>query len=208
MTLGQGIFWSTVLVVITFAVHQISVRRKWRTAGKFIGACLFALFLVAASTWGWFAYQNRLQVATELDGISLGMTPLEVRLAKGAPTSEIERDADKLVFYYRPGSGSETLIFFSKDLGQLRATQICIIQGYERVLGFGPGSSEKHIVKRLGKPDETSINIDATSKLISFRRWNVSYTIERGRVQDVCISDSEFIRFANEHSPSTKRNQQ
>jgi hypothetical protein len=46
---------------------------------------------------------TRLQVASELDGISLGMTPVETRLSKGAPTSEINGGDGRLAYIYRIG---------------------------------------------------------------------------------------------------------
>lgn len=90
MTLGSGILWSTVIVLLAVTIYQVSVRNKWGTAGKAFGVLILLGAIIGGAAWGWYVYQDRPQVVTELGGIRLGMTQLDVKLLKGAPTSESE----------------------------------------------------------------------------------------------------------------------
>jgi hypothetical protein len=88
MGIGAGILSSTVLILLAIAIYQISARKKWKTVAKVFGAFVLLLVVLGAGIWGWNAYKARPKVLTELAGLRLGMTPLEVKLAKGAPTND------------------------------------------------------------------------------------------------------------------------
>jgi len=90
MTLGEGIFWSTVLILVTFFLYQVSVKKKWKTVGKVFTILVLVGALIGGGFWGWNVYELRPQIMGELDGVRLGMSPVEVKLVKGAPTTEGE----------------------------------------------------------------------------------------------------------------------
>ena len=48
MTLGAGILWSTVLLILSAVIYLISVRSKWKTVGKVFGV----LFVIGAAIAG------------------------------------------------------------------------------------------------------------------------------------------------------------
>ena len=56
MTLGSGIFWSTVLVLIALSVWRLSVAHKWRTVGKLVGMLIVIGIVVVGAIYGYKLY--------------------------------------------------------------------------------------------------------------------------------------------------------
>jgi len=86
MTLGEGIFWSTVLILVAFFLYQVSVKRKWKTVGKVFAILVLVGALIGGGFWGWNVYESRPRIMGELGGVRLGMSPVEVKLLKGVAT--------------------------------------------------------------------------------------------------------------------------
>src|SRR5688572_605624 len=101
MSLGLGIFLSTLLLIV---VWQIDKRGAWRKFGKGFGWLLGVAVLVGAAIGGyvwWDDYKSdailksqRSMILngemTEYDGIKLGMTQDQVLYLKGKPTSKLD----------------------------------------------------------------------------------------------------------------------
>src|SRR5262245_57158449 len=95
MTVGSGILWSTVLIVLAVGVYQVSVRRKWKIVGKIFGGLIFVAIVAGGGLWAWDRYENRPKVVELLDGVRLGMSPLDVKLAKGEPQNDATSKPEK-----------------------------------------------------------------------------------------------------------------
>lgn len=87
MTLGTGIFASTILVLLAVALWQVTKHRRWRLVGTVFGVLVGLTALIALGVWGWTEYANRPTPQRSLAGIALGMVPAEVKLRKGEPQS-------------------------------------------------------------------------------------------------------------------------
>lgn len=87
MTLGTGIFASTILVLLAVALWQVTKHRRWRLVGTVLGVLVGLTALIALGVWGWTEYANRPTPQRSLAGIALGMVPVEVKLRKGEPQS-------------------------------------------------------------------------------------------------------------------------
>lgn len=85
MTLGDGILWSTVLILTAAAIYQFSVRKLWNTVGKVSTVVVLIGAVVGGGFVGWNHYKLRPHIVNEIGELRLGMTPLEVTLAKGEP---------------------------------------------------------------------------------------------------------------------------
>lgn len=99
MTIGDGIFYSTTLLVLAGFVYVVSIRSKWAAVGGFTAkllsrsakpmAGLVCLSIVVAiCIWQYGEYQKRpepIVAITENGGIMLGATRLEVSLGRGLP---------------------------------------------------------------------------------------------------------------------------
>jgi len=206
MTLGAGILWSTVLILTAAAVYQISVRKRWKTVGKAFGILILIGALIGGGVWGWIEYQDRPYVVEELGNVRLGMTPLEVKLAKGKPTTERnateQEDSDKFKTNWIYGSGDTYLwiVFYGKDPNGLKASIICKKGGYGKLLGLGKYNSEKDVVEKLGEPDHESISSDGLSKAISYTQWKVAYEITKGDISQLCITETGSISYPEEYA--------
>ena len=143
------------------------------------------------------------------------MTPAEVTVALGRPTTEegaSESDAGEtrraaLRYSYTIRNDNEYAleIVFYTDANGLRADVVCELGGYSSALGFSNGAREWGVVRKLGRPDVTSISADRRAKLISYPQWKVAYLVKRSKVNGVCISGSGTIKFTEQARPRRPR---
>lgn len=210
MTVGSGILWSTVLVVLAVTVYQLSVRRKWKVVGKIFGGLILVAVVVGGGLWAWNRYENRPRVVEMLDGVRLGMSPLDVKLAKGAPKNDATATPEKtertdgeyrLGWFFNPSESGPTLgvIFYGKEISSLKVAIVCETDGYNKVLGLGRFNSEDEVTAKLGQPTETSIAKDGLSKLVSFKPYKIAFALSKGQVSEVCISESGSVTYAEEY---------
>src|SRR5437764_10827560 len=94
MTLGAGVVWATLLVLIALAIWRTTVNQKWNLVGKAVLSIVVVAAIIGAGFWGWNKYQNRPQLVTELAGVKLGMTRVEVTLALGEPKTKSDPGRD------------------------------------------------------------------------------------------------------------------
>lgn len=207
MTVGSGILWSTVLLLIALGAYLISVRGKWRTVGK-VAVGLFGVSgVLLSAAWGWNRYEQRAQVVEELDGVRLGMSPLDVKLRKGAPQNGGEdaptKDGDTYRvgwLYHATDNGPFLAVIFSgKSPSALQATIVCEQDGYNRPMGLGRYTSEDEIVDKLGRPTAVSIASNGLSKIISFEPYKVAFSISKGVVTEVCVTSSGVVSYTEEY---------
>ncbi len=207
MTLGEGIFWSTVLILTAAAVCQVSIRRWWKTVGKVFGVQVLIGGIIGAGVWGWFEYQDRPYVVEELAGLRLGMTPVEVQLAKGKPIGGSDEEPFEQDDEFRMGwilGGNEydpwhAVIFFGDAPNEMELGIVCEHDGSTSLLGIKRSMSGDGVIKKLGQPSHESIHRDGLSKTISYEKWNVSYEIKKGQVIKMCISHSGKVVYADQY---------
>ena len=208
MSVGAGIAWSTLLVLLAIGVQRVSLSRKWQPVARTIACLVMVSGLMSLSINGWSKPKDRPQVPSELAGVKLGMTPIEVTLALGPPTTE-ERPADPdggnsrraaLRYSYTvPNNNQYALeIVFYEDANDLRADIICELGGYSSALGFSKGMGQFAVFRKLGRPERTSISSDRQAKVISYPQWKVAYILKRSKVNGVCISRTGVIRFTDQ----------
>lgn len=206
MTIGEGIFWSTVLVIVFTSIILITKYNRWKAFSKGLGIVLALTGLVSAGTWFYFEYQSRPQVATSLSGITLGMSELDVTLAKGAPdeVSELDPISDGFRKYllYKGSYDSYTYAILRGSKDKLFVTDICDNGGYGKVLGFGEYSSESDIISKLGTPSNVSVNQQGTEKLLSFPQWNAAFEIEKSHAKKVCVTSRPQMNYSVEYPGS------
>jgi hypothetical protein len=208
MTIGDGIFWSTVLILLSAAIYQISIRKKWKLIGKTI-ALLFLFGAVGGATiWGWYSYNNLPSPVAELNGIRLGMSPVEVKLVKGPPSNEqkatiAQQDNEfRLSWEFSSawgGDESTAVIFYGATPDNLKVAIICGSGGYSTVHGLGRYNNEKDIIRKLGQPTSESINSDGLSKFISFKPLKVAYELTKGQISQVCVTEAGGVGYTNEY---------
>lgn len=211
MTLGDGILFSTVLIILTIAAWRLTVNRKWKLIGMITGVVVALLAILVGVWMAYLRYESRPQDVTEVGGIRLGMTPVEVTLAKGEPTSVENQvateDVEKQVsyLYKTPGEdGYSLVVAFRERASQMRASIICERNGVASILGFGPYSSESAIEAKLGPPGNVSINSAGLAKIISYPKWHAAFELEKGWVREICASSSGTVSFIDQYKEQPK----
>lgn len=202
MTVGTGLFLSTLLVLTVAILWQITAHKKWRVAGKVsaIGSALLILLGVVVYSWIYFSnLPSPPTVTTELVGIKLGMTPVEVKLKLGQPVSisdpEMEGERIRIDIYY----STAAIVFYGSDKYTTKAEIICTSDRSNDLLGISGYDGESKIIERLGDPDATSIRKDGLAKMISYSKWNATFQIEKGEIVQECIHDFPVMSFVEEY---------
>ena len=209
MTLGTGIFASTVLVLLAIAIWQITARHKWKLAGKIAAGFIAVCAVIGFGLYAWNYIANlppAPSVVTELAGVKLGMSPTDVTLALGKPDTasdpSVKDGETRIEFKYSSSdnysSPDVNIIFYGRDKYTTKVSIVCSADSSIKLLGFDNYSTEASIIQSLGKPSSISVSRDALSKIISFSQWKVAFRISKGFVSEKCITQSGRIAFENE----------
>lgn len=203
MTVGDGIFWSTILLVAFASIVLITRNKRWKTFLKVLAILVALGVVVGVGIWGYSKYENRPQVMSSLNGIHLGMSEVDVTLQKGEPDkiSEIDPTSNGFRKYllFEGSSDSYTYAILRGKKDSMVVTDICDKGGYGRVLGFGEYSTENAVLEKLGKPSNVSINEKGTEKLLSYPQWNAAFEIEKGNIVQVCVTNRPQMRYSTEY---------
>ena len=246
MTVGGAIFWSTVLVVLAAAVYQVSIHQQWKLASRILGGLFLAGIVVGGGRWVWEHYEDRPregrriisrigppELPQELFGVRIGMTPVEVTIAKGQPNDENppppvdEGFNQRWKFVIVPEAGSALLNgaqlwvdFFGETPETLTVTRVCVLGRaadrvatetlYEGILrrnrpGQNLGESEQSVLSRLGEPTHESISSEGLAKAISYQQQKVAFIIEKGVVALSCVTNGTNMTHLDEYGEADGR---
>lgn len=208
MTIGEGIFWSTVILVTFASIVLLTRYKRWRAFFKVLAILAWIGMTLGISVWLYFKYDNRPQIMSTLNDISLGMSEVDVTLQKGEPdkVSELGPSTDgyRKFLLYKGVSDSYTYVTLKGQKDSMVVTDICDEGGYGRVLGFGQYSSEEDIIEKLGKPSSASINEKGTEKILSYPEWNAAFELAQGTVTSVCVTNGPAMRYSAEYGEPSK----
>lgn len=171
-----------------------------------IGA-IFLLGVLSVSIF--YTYEHmaiRNQKITVLEGLHLGLRPVDVTLYAGQPDNFSEKPKESeegdyftLNWYFISESndypyGKKNIYhvdFWGENIESLKVNRICSnrvdsvdIKGFS----YLTYTTESSLIEKLGQPTHISINKSGTSKLLSYPRMNVSFEISQGKITLVCIS--------------------
>lgn len=201
MTIGDGIFYSTILLVLAGSIYAISIKGAWKVVGKVFGVLVLAGMVVGGALVGYEQYQNRPQpapkpeelvAATEFMGIELGAPRVDVTLSKGAPEFEgLLTQAENNRFFQN--------IFYEDFYVELAGeedaslvSRVCTRDGVgmrHNLLGVRRYTSEDDLLALLGAPTLAIIFANGTAKRMIYEALNVSFIMRKRRVDQVCMVD-------------------
>ena len=199
MTLGDGIFYSTALLVIAALLYFISINGKWMLVGKIAGGLVLAGLIYVGGFVAYDLYDNRpmpIVAVTEYMGIELGAPRVDVTLAIGEPDSALRKT--RLLVY-------DDFTVSLTDEAPNRVSSVCT-RNYANnngLLGIAHNASEARLLDTLGPPSSESINSEGTSKILNFEALNANFRITAGRVNSICM-DNSASSFFEEYSPNTE----
>lgn len=203
MTVGDGIFWSTIILVTFASIVLLTKSKRWKTFLKVLTIFVASGVVVGVGIWGYSKYENRPKVMSSLNGIHLGMSEVDVTLKKGKPDQIAELDTApdgfRKLLVFKASNDSYTYAILRGNKDSMVITDICDKGGYGRVLDFGEYSSEMEVLEKLGEPSNVSINEKGTGKLLSYPQWNAAFEIEKGNIVEVCVTSRPKMRYSTEY---------
>lgn len=205
MSLGTSLFLIVLLGFIFYGLIQITKKKKWRLVGKVFAVLVLINVIVGLVVWGWYAYKGRLQPVSELGGVSLGMTPLDVTLALGKPTRQLSQNvldtSRRYIYENYDGSIKYSIKFSGSEENPSDVAQvICSSDSTREIFGLGKYDSEIDVVKKLGPPSNQSIRADGLAKMISYEKWRVAFEIKQGAVSTVCVTSNGKVTYLQEYT--------
>ncbi len=210
MTLGSGIFFSSLVLSLVILFSVTKDRWNWKKISKWaIVAPTIVFSVIFLSIYIYGRWEERLAPQSEFFGLQLRSSPADVKFAKGEPTA-VEKDE---YWAYHVGTSTskdraQYLVKF-KD-GRIRSV-LYGTDGTEVVnpylLGFTYGVDYDSVLQKLGKPSFTSISKNELSRMISYEALNGVFTFSAGKLETYGIYDPVHgpMRFKDEHSPAEKK---
>ena len=204
MTLGSGIFLSTVVVALVFLYRSTQDRWNWRLIIRRMFFSIVAVVLVIGLiTAIFYGYKNIASAPTRQTGyadLKLGMTMGEVQYVKGPPTDVVSLpglevipvkflNSDKRIekytaWMYDKPQGEDYRIDVSFDPKTKRLKYIaCFSQGSfncPSLFGIDDGTSEKRLLETLGDPSKQSL--DGVTKTMSYDKLHTRFLLSRQKV--------------------------
>lgn len=178
-------------------VTQIPKKKSsiWRRLLKVVLGFILLIIGISIISFAYQWYKDLPRPVDTLGKISLGMKPVEVTLDLGKPTEEGVNDEGWKHYFYKDYSTLNYFVAFDENDSVRR---VCSENVYNEVFGLGVYDSEDSVVSKLGEPSKTSINQDGLSKFISFSKYNVAFSIQKGSVKAVCVTTTELV-FTDEY---------
>jgi hypothetical protein len=209
MTIGDGIFYSTILLVLAGAIYAISVRGKWKTTGKVFSVFVLVVAVCGGIFYGYDQYQSRpqssasepLAAITEYMGVKLGASRVDVTLKHGLP----EKESSTVT----PAGEKQDVLTYDNFSVTLRGEEVpnfayivCSDGSYTyggELLGVGIYASEDRVISLLGAPSSESIDADGLKKILNYKELNLSIVLAEGRVDEICMTEGGSIRWFEEY---------
>jgi hypothetical protein len=205
--LGAGIRGSTLHVPVGIGAGRVAVGSRRRAHARVATLCTTVIVLAGVSVWARSEAPEPRREITELAGVKLGMTPLEVVAALGQPTlvdrrreavpaaGKPKRDTAFGYVYSKADKPeySLQLVFYNREAPWLGV--VCEVNAESSALGLANGTKERQVLRALGKPGNISISFDRVQKIISYPQWKVAYVIQKRRVVGVCVSSRGIVTF-------------
>lgn len=188
MSIGAGILYSTIAILLFAAFWLITSRRGWKTVGKVTAFVVGLILIVTIGFWGWDGYSKRAVRLDALDGVRVGMTRGDVQVEKGEPgqTSEVSDDNLLALTYTKSYSSERLMVGIDGSEIHSKVFRVCQFGGL-RLFGLDDYSTEADVRKKFGTPDEEALADSGLSKRLTFEKYNLWTTIEAGKLAGVCV---------------------
>jgi hypothetical protein len=216
MTIGDGIFYSTILLVLAGSIYAVSIKGKWKAVGKAFGVITVAGIAIGGALVGYEQFQNQepepepeqLMAVIEYMGVKLGAPRVDVTLSHGVPNRESDREL-------RDDNNYRQILFYDDFYVMLQGeesanlvSRVCTLEAInytekDELLDVSHFSNEDILRGMLGAPSSESINKEGTLKLMNYEELNVSFEMKERRVDTICMVDKGLF-WAEEYSSATQ----
>lgn len=200
-----GIAYATRMLLKSTALTD----NKFRKIRRFILLALLGFFALLGSISSFLYFQaylenDRVSIQNQLEEIRLGWTKDEVLFRKGNPENISKRDANEMLHYK---NGNLTI--------QLKNGKVALVSRacddfFGNISGITCGDSVERLNELFGKPSNISISSDKLSKIFCFKKYNICYQAELGKINSFILSagDINFLspeemkRFDEQNKPA------
>lgn len=222
MSIGTGIFLSSLLLAIVILYGITKDRWPWRRMFKRTGIGLLVFVVIGAAAVGalylWNQLPARVGLQTEYAGLRIGMSPDEVMYVKGYPPVVLEAEAEgewkgfykvvqtkdlekgKRVQDYQHwsynGANSNINVEFDKTKSSVIAIDCFSNDKLNRcppVAGLKDGDSEKDVIRKLGTPNISKIQ--GVAKSMVYSNLGITLTLTTEQVYMLSVNDPNQERF-------------
>ena len=203
MTLGTGIFLSSIFLGVIFLYHSTKERWDWTKGWKRLGKFIVGVIILLGGFWMYAKYNVEESTAlrpphtvyTMFWDIELGASEDDVLFLKGEPTSifvsvneefvrgklHTQEGKEKLWYYDNKHDGGIT-IFFNKE-GKVISVQLSNGRYSSGELhGIHIDDPLTKIERKLGPPDKVKKSKDKTMRFYSYTKLNTEFTLSKGKV--------------------------
>jgi hypothetical protein len=192
MTLGTGIFLSSIIIslVILFGI----TKERWNWKKIVIGLILASVGLcivLFGAIWSYEQYHNRVTPQTEFRSLKLTNTKADVKFIKGAP--DVIKD-DVWFYNYSNNDGFNLIVWFEGE-------HIWIIQSRgsakysSEICGISIGSGYSEVLNKFGSPSNISYSNDNLERILSYEKYNVFFQFKENEVVAIGIFDPAIGTF-------------
>jgi hypothetical protein len=214
MSLGLGIFLSTLVVAVLLLCRWYGERWKMGRKLKIIATVVVVLLAVGyGGLWGWSYWEGRPKPQTGYYGVNLGMRMNEVVYVLGSPTTvdeppdkdtrwakvdkveELAKDKtiqDFFAWSYGDTDGDENKarIDVEFSLKTKKVTSIgCYSSGQycHSVNGITVGTTEDEVTEKLGKP--TAVMLNEATKTLRYDELHMEISLTKKAVYMIKVVD-------------------
>ncbi|CAN0459617.1 unnamed protein product, partial [Discosporangium mesarthrocarpum] len=197
MTIGDGIFYSTVLLVVAGAIYFVSTKGRWKLFAKVVGSLIVIASLAAGGIWIYFnrpSPPDELLPVSRYMGVDLGSKRVDVTLAKGEPEDETDILTNPDTNRKRNGLryGAVFVELMGADIPDT-VTSVCTTQpdlygDDHELFGINHYTQTDTVLERLGPPTSESINSEGTIKAINYKNLNFTVLVSAGEVNMICTT--------------------
>jgi hypothetical protein len=204
MTLGTGVFLSSLFLGLIFLYIVTRDRWKWKKIVFRSTALVVGLAIIgSAGFYAYTSYADRAQRAESLWAVSIGETESDVKFAKGEPSKISDSSANNDIRWLYEMEDVGHAVYFQGR----KVTRVIALAKERRdlpsVSGISPHASLDDIINKLGPPSYVSRSKNELSRIYSFAKFNVAFGIEQGEIKSVAVGVTEEwpVRLVDEGGP-------
>ncbi len=200
MTLGTGIFLSSIFLGLIFLFHSTKDRWNWRKIIKRGGVTILVLIILGGGGFTALIYQHQIseyfstgsiinldaspKKYEEVWDIKLGASQEDLLFLKGIPSSKTSnKDPNEKVWFYKQEYGDNWIVDFDKND---KVSQVLLYKIYMtsdiKINGISYGSTLKTLVNKLGKPSRIIVSKDKLRKFYLYDQLNNKFVLEKAKV--------------------------
>ena len=190
MTIGSGIFLSTILLSLVTIFVVTKDLWNWRRIAKWGLALPLAGALIIGAGVNLYEHlyerwEERLTAQTSFGRIALNAKKADVKFSRGEPTSTAGLDAwiynagtelaepGAAKYFVRFREGRIRFVLYTANDAQIVHPQL---------MGFTIGTPHERVIEKLGQPSNVANSANDLDRMYSYQTYNVFFSFTQGKL--------------------------